>query len=106
MDVDKPQGGNSGSHGKSVALVLLEGSEAPCIAVTPFNPNPSTPYGKEIVEAVRSILPWLLKGASLPGRCSLQRPSSRLLSGTPALGRPASPAVGSRVASPPAATPG
>jgi hypothetical protein len=108
MDVDKPQGGNSGSHGKSVTFGLLEGSEAPCIAVTPFNLNLSTPRGKEIVEAVRSVSPWLPKGASLPGRCMLQRPSPsspRLLPGAPALGQPASPAVGSRAASPPA-TPG
>jgi hypothetical protein len=102
MDVDKPQGSNSGSHGKSVALGLLEGSAARCIAITPFNPNPSTPRGKEIVEAVRTISPWLLRGASLPGRCMLQRPSSsspRLL-GKPILGCPALPAVGSRAASP------
>jgi hypothetical protein len=39
MDVDKRQGGNSSSHGKSFALGSVMDAASHCIAVTPINPN-------------------------------------------------------------------
>jgi hypothetical protein len=72
MDVGKPQGDNSMSHGKTISMGPVERST---FAMTPINPNPTTPRGKEIVEVVQSTLPWLLKGASLSGRCTVQQPS-------------------------------
>jgi hypothetical protein len=101
MDVDKPQGDNSMSHGKTVSMGPVERST---FAMTPINPNPTTPRGKEIVEVVRSTSPWLLKGASSPGHCMVQRPSpstARLQPGATALDRQASPAGDGRAASPP-----
>jgi hypothetical protein len=53
MDVDKPQRGISSSHGKSVAMEPVLGAFVP-IAVTPINPNPTTPREKEIVDELRS----------------------------------------------------
>jgi hypothetical protein len=56
MDVDKPQGGNSLSHGNSVALGPVMGASAHSIAVTPINLNPTNPRAKEIVEEFWSRL--------------------------------------------------
>jgi hypothetical protein len=55
MDVDKPQGGQSTSHGKAVTIGLSVGVVSPCVfAVTPINPNPKTPRGEEIVKEIRA----------------------------------------------------
>jgi hypothetical protein len=53
MDVDKPQGDNPSSHGKSVSLGPVEDVTTPVFAVTPINPNPTTPRGKKVVEDLR-----------------------------------------------------
>jgi hypothetical protein len=68
MDVDKLQGGNSNSNGKSVSLFPSGGSgETMVFAVTPINPNPTTPRAKEIVEKIRSYSPGLLAAATGAG---------------------------------------
>jgi hypothetical protein len=56
MDIDKPQSSSSSSHGKTVSDGSKGGSvggPVGNIAVTPFNPNPMTPRGKEIVAEAR-----------------------------------------------------
>jgi hypothetical protein len=64
MDVDKPQDGNSNSHDNSVSLCPSGGTSAPLVfAITPINPNPSTPRAKEIVEKFHSLSPVLLAAA-------------------------------------------
>jgi hypothetical protein len=67
MDIDNLQSSNSSSHGNTV----LDGSScAPggdvlsSIAVTPFNPNPTMPRGKEIVVEIRSKSPGLIAKVS------------------------------------------
>jgi hypothetical protein len=65
MDVNKPQGGNSNSIGKAVSLFPSVGSGEPMVfAVTPLNPNPTTPRAKEIVEKIRSYSPSLIAAAT------------------------------------------
>jgi hypothetical protein len=89
MDVDKPQGGNSSSHGKSVSQGPVVGSLAPMIAVTPINPNPTTPRGKEIVEALRMSIGFL--AGDSPQRHGMQwaaSPPSQSLFGAADMGRP------------------
>jgi hypothetical protein len=89
------------SHGKTVSMGPVERST---FNMTPINPNPTTPRGKEIMEVVQSTLPWLLKGASSPGRCTVQRPSpsaAGLQPGATALDHQPSPAGDGRAASPP-----
>jgi hypothetical protein len=64
MDIDNPQSSNSLSHGKTVMSGLGEGSSSAqslAIAVTPINPNPMTPRGKEIVAEARLKSPILVK---------------------------------------------
>jgi hypothetical protein len=58
------RGGNSSSHGKSIALGSVMGVAAHCIAVTPNNPNPSTPRAKEIVKELRSRSPRFFSSSS------------------------------------------
>jgi hypothetical protein len=60
IDDDKPQGGNSSTRGKSGSRGPVVGTMAPRIAVTPINPNPTMPHGKEIVEALRSSIGMLV----------------------------------------------
>jgi hypothetical protein len=68
-DVDTPQSSNFSSHGKTV---LVGSSCAPggvvlgSVAVTPLNPNPMTPRGKEIVAEIRSKSPGLVSMESAP----------------------------------------
>jgi hypothetical protein len=53
MDVDQPQGGLSSAHGNAGASGPGGGAVTQhAIAITPINPNPMTPRGKEIVEEV------------------------------------------------------
>jgi hypothetical protein len=108
MDVDKPQGDNPSSHGKPVSLGPVEDVTTPIFAVTPINPNPTTPRGKKIVEDWRAKSPTLLAGSSAAG-CNryppVQRPTSSSAGLRPSaspLGRPALPADGAHVGSPPA----
>jgi hypothetical protein len=67
MDVDKPQGDSSFSHGKSVSLGPVEGATTPVFTITPINPSLTTPRGKKIVEALRAKSPGLLAGSSTAG---------------------------------------
>jgi hypothetical protein len=63
MDIDKPQSSNSSSHGKTVSDGSKGGSfggPVGSIAVTPFNPNPMTQRGKEIVAEARLKSPELI----------------------------------------------
>jgi hypothetical protein len=100
MDVDKSQGDNSSSHGKSVSLGPVDDVTTPIFAATHINPNPTTPRGKKIVEALQPKSPELLAGSSTAGS-SLYSPLQRPASSLAGLGRPASPADGAHVGSPP-----
>jgi hypothetical protein len=107
MDVDKPQGDNSSSHGKSVSLGLVENVTTPIFAVMPINPNLTTLHGKKIVEALQANSPIMLAGSSVAGssRRLVQRPASssaRLRPPASPLGQSAPPAECAHVGSPPA----
>ena len=60
MDVDANQANGSANHGKTVA------SNDPSlmrqvVVITPYNPNPQTPCGKQIVERIRRLSPGLVR---------------------------------------------
>jgi hypothetical protein len=59
MEVDTSNTAGSAPHGKTVSQIsrLPRGT---VIAVTPYNPNPCTPHGIEIVERARTVLPLLV----------------------------------------------
>jgi hypothetical protein len=55
MDVDKPQGGHSTTHGKAVPINPGGGTVSPCVfAVTPINPNTKTSRGMQIANEIRA----------------------------------------------------
>jgi hypothetical protein len=67
MDIDNPQSSNSSSHGKTVlhgSSCAPGGDVLSSIAVTPLNPNPTTPRGKEIVAEICSKSPGLIAKVS------------------------------------------
>jgi hypothetical protein len=69
MDVDTPQSSNISSHGKTVldgSSCATDGVVLGSIDVTPLNPNPTTPRGKEIVAEIRSKSPGFI--AKTPSR--------------------------------------
>jgi hypothetical protein len=56
LDIDNPQSSNISSHGKTVMSGSGDGSSSAqslAIVVTPLNPNPTNPCGKEIVAEAR-----------------------------------------------------
>jgi hypothetical protein len=78
MDVDKPQGGHSTAHEKSVPIGPGGGMVTQhVIAITPINPKPKTLRGKEIVNEIRATSPRLL--ATSMGISSMKTTASSLL---------------------------
>ena len=59
MDVDANQSSGSASHGKTVANSAIP--HRAFVAITPYNPNPQSPRGKEIVSQIRRVSPALIR---------------------------------------------
>ena len=60
MDVDVSQSSGQTDHGKNV-VAADSPNQRTLVAVTPYNLNPQTPRGKEIVSWIRRASPGLLR---------------------------------------------
>jgi hypothetical protein len=95
MDVDKPQTGHSSSHGKSVPFG--PGGSAgvtTVIVVTPINPNPVTPCGKEIVQELRARSPGLAARTTSSPSSFAPRPGGSPAAGFSPKNQPSPPSAG------------
>jgi hypothetical protein len=83
MDIDNPQSSNGSSHGNTVmdgSSCTPGGDVLSSIAVTPLNPYPTTPRGKEIVAAIRSKSPQVCMSSLPMSKATTLLPASQTAS--------------------------